>query len=244
MALTGRKKKTVLLAVVGLVLFAASVSLLALMIRHEPTFYHRVEIAPGKARQEMSTACFSRFLALKNNWQEGQKEWEVIINENHLNSWFEELFIDHGLAGLLRDKGISNPRIAMENDKLRVAFRYGEPPWSAIISYDLRLWLAKDQMNMICVEFLGRHAGALPMTTQSILNEISDVAAKSGFEVTWYRHNGNPVALVRIEPPDHSPAPAQLRRLEVKQGWISIGGVSQEPAFTINGKHVTPPMGN
>jgi hypothetical protein len=244
MVVTARRKKTLLLAGVSLVLCAGVVIVLILMIRHEPAFYHRVEIAPGKDRYEMSTTCISRFLDLKNNWQEGQKEWDVIISEAHLNSWFEEHFISHGLAALLGGKGISNPRIAMENDKLRLAFRYGEPPWSAIISYDLKLWLAKDQMNVICIEFLGRHAGALPMTTQSILNEISDVAAKSGFEVSWYRHEGNPVALVRIQAPDHSPAPAQVRRLEVKQGWISIGGVSQEPVFTINGKHPTAPLGN
>jgi hypothetical protein len=241
-ALTMRKKKTLVLGGLSLLLAAGVVTVLIFMVRHEPSFYHRVEVAPGKIRQEMSRACFGRFVDLKNYWQVGQKEWEVIITEAQLNSYFEEDFIKHHkLAPDFRKWGISDPRIAMENDKLRLAFRYGSPPWSTIISYDVKLWLAKE-VNVICIEFLGRHAGALPIATQSLLAEISEVAEKNGFEITWYRHEGNPVALVRIQ--QGTETPAQLRRLEVKQGWISIGGLSQEPALTDNGKQALVPLGN
>jgi hypothetical protein len=228
------KKRMLVLAGASLLLIFGIVIGLILMVRHEPSFYHRVEIPPGKARQEMSDACSGQFFELKNNWQEGRskqgaREWDVIIHEAQLNSYFEEDYVTHhNLDQVFRKQGITDPRIALENDKLRLAFRYGEPPWSTIISYDLKLWLAKDEANVICVEFLGRHAGALPMATQSLLNEISDVASKSGFDISWYRHQGNPVALVKIQGPNGSQAPAQLRRLEVRQGWISISGVSQE----------------
>ena len=67
---------------------------------------------------------------------------------------------------------------------------------------------------------------------------------RNGFEVTWYRHEGNPVALVRIQQNDHSLTPAQLRRLEVKQGWIAIGGLSQEPSLTKDEKSALVPLGN
>jgi hypothetical protein len=232
------KKTMVLLSGGSLLLIAGIVTGLVLMVRHEPSFYRRVEVAPGKARQEMSDACFGQFLELQNNWQEGRsqqgaREWDVTIKEAELNSYFQEDYMTHhNLDQVFRAQGITDPRIALENDKLRVAFRYGEPPWSAVISYDLKLWLAKEDPNVICVEFLGRHAGALPMATQSLLNEFAEVAGKKGFDISWYRHRGNPVALVRIQGPNGSQAPAQLRRLDVRQGWISIGGVSQEP--TVN----------
>src|SRR5262249_43080058 len=129
------KKPTFLLAGGSLLLVAVIVAGLILMIRHEPSFYSRVEIAPGKARQEMSAACFGQFMELKNNWQEGRsqqggREWEVTIKEPELNSYFQEEYITHHkLDQVLRGQGISDPRIALENDKLRIAFRYGEPPW-------------------------------------------------------------------------------------------------------------------
>ena len=37
---------------------------------------------------------------------------------------------------------------------------------------------------------------------------------------------------------------AQLRRLDVKQGLISIGGVSLEPLLTDNAKKALAPVGN
>jgi hypothetical protein len=237
------KKRKLVLAGASVFVVVMMAALAISMLRHEPAFYHRVEIAPGKARQEMSTECLSRFLDLKNYWQEGQREWDIIITESQLNSYFEEGFISHGLSELLRPLGIADPRVAVEHDKLRLAFRYGTAPWSAIISYDLRLWLAKDEANVICVEFLGRHAGALPIASQSLLNEISEAAGRNGFDMTWYRHEGNPVALVRVQPADRTQTPAQLRRLEVRQGWISIGGVSQEPTFTDSSRRLQP-VGN
>jgi hypothetical protein len=244
-ARTVRKRKTFLVGALALLLIAGIVAGLILMIQHEPGFYARAAIAPGKARREMSATCFGKFFTLKNNWQTGRHgEWDVIFEEAQLNSYFEEGFIHHGLAEVLRQQGMTDPRVAMENDKLRLAFRYNGLPWSTIISYDLKLWLAPKEVNVICIEFLARHAGALPIATQSLLNEISDVAGRNGFEVTWYRHEGNPVALLRIQQSDRSQAPAQLRRLEVKQGWMSIGGLSEDPNLTQNAKHVTAPVGN
>ncbi len=128
----------------------------------------------------------------------------------------------------------------MDDGKLRLAFRYGTSPWSTILSYDVRLWLAPKDVNVVCVEILGRHAGALPIATQSFLNDIADLAGRHGIDVSWYRQNGNPVALIRFQA-DRSRPPAQLRHLDVKQGLISIGGLSQEPVMTHNQvKNLTP----
>ena len=79
-----------------------------------------------------------------------------------------------------------------------------------IVSYDLKLWLAPAEENVICIEFLGRHAGALPIATQSLLNDISDVASRNGLDMTWYRHGNNPVALLKIQ---QNPRDANAARL-------------------------------
>ena len=236
-----KKRKTIVLVTMSLLLVGTFLGLI-LLLKHEPSFYGRADMPPGKDRKDRSTACFSQFSNLINNWVDGpvKGEWTVTFSQAELNSYFTEDFIPHGLAEALRAQGITDPRVVMEDGKLRLAFRYGTPPWSTILSYDLKLWLAPKDVNVVCVEILGRHAGALPITTQSLLNDIADVAGRHGIEVSWYRQRGNPVALVRFQA-DRSRPPAQLRRLEVKQGVISIGGLSQEPLMTHNErKNLTP----
>jgi len=131
----------------------------------------------------------------------------------------------------------------LEDDRLRLAFRYGKNTWSTIVSYDLKVWLAPKDTNVLCVEILGRHAGALPVSAQTLLNEISEVAAKRGIEVTWWRHNGNPVALIRLQA-DRARPTARLLRLEVKQGMMTVGGISLEPAQTSDLRKTLAPLGN
>ena len=240
-----RKKKTLVLAGFCLLLAAAIITGLVLMVKHEPTFYGRADVPPGKDRKDLSTAFVSLFSSLINNWIDGpvKGDWDIAFSESQLNSYFAEDALPHGLTEALAAQGISDPRIVMDDNKLRLAFRYGTTPWSTILSYDLKLWLAPKDVNVVCIEILGRHAGALPIATQSLLNEISDMAGRHGIEVTWYRQKGNPVALVRFQT-DRSRPPAQLRRLDVKPGLISIGGLSQEPLLTNNEKKALTPVAN
>ncbi len=238
-----RKNKTLLLAGLGLFLTVGILVGIVVLLKHEPGFYRRADVEPGKTRKGLSGACFGQFLKLVGCWKDGKGEWDVTFSEGQINSYFAEDFIRLGDAEALRKHGMTDPRVVMENDKLRFAFRYGAAPWSAIISYDLKLWVAPRDTNVVCVEILGRHAGALPISTQSLLNDISDVAARNGVEVTWYRLGGNPVALVRFQA-DRTHTPVQLRRLEVKDGVISVGGLSVEPLLTDRAKIALVPVGN
>lgn len=237
------KKKVLLISGMTFLIVAGIVALLAALIKHEPGFYRRAIMPPGKDRIDLSKACFGRFFTLGANWMDGKGEWSVTFSEAQLNSYFEEDFVRLGDAEALRKQGISDPRIVLENDRLRLAFRYGRPPWSTVISYDLRVWLAPKDVNVVCFEILGRHAGALPMSSQSLLNEISEVAGRRGVEVQWFRHEGNPVALVRFQA-DRAKPSAHLRRLEVKQGLITIGGISLDPVQTSGIKRALAPTGN
>ncbi len=222
------KKRVFLLAVLSFLGLTALIGGLAVLVKHEPAFYRRALVTPGKDRKDLSTAFMGRFFKLAGHWNGGGKEeWDMILSEAQLNSYFEEDFIRLGDAEALRKLGLAEPRIVLENDRLRLAFRYGQDPWSTVISYDLKLWLAPKDINVVCVEILGRHAGALPVSAQTLLNEISEVAAKRGIEVTWYRHQGNPVALVRFQSGSGRPS-AQLQRLNIKQGMMTLGGISLE----------------
>jgi hypothetical protein len=202
---------------------------LYLLVEHEPGFYRRCLPAAGKERQDLSKACFGQFVKLANNLLEGPTEpWDVTFSEAQLNSYFVEDFIRLGDAENLKKRGISEPRLNIEKDRLRLAFRCTTPLGSTVFSIDMRIWLVPNEINMFAVEILGRHIGALPFSVQSLLDEITDLARKQNIDVTWYRHEGNPVALLRVQSdrPRHT---AKFLRFDLQPGTLTIGGVSLEP---------------
>ncbi len=223
-----RKRRMWFWTLASILLLGSALTALTLLLKHEPNFYRRALVTPGQGRKDMATACMGRFVELVALWTDGKGDWEKSFSEAQLNSFFAEEFVRWGDADNLRRQGISEPRIVIEENRLRLAFRYGRDFWSTVISYDLKLWLAPRDANVICVEIQGRHAGAIPLAAQALLNEISETASRKGVEVTWYRHEGNPVALIRFQA-DRTRPTAQLRRLDVRPGMITLGGVSLEP---------------
>jgi hypothetical protein len=53
------------------------------------------------------------------------------------------------------------------------------------------------------------------------------VARRQDIEVTWYRWNGNPVALLRFQATQQRPT-VRLERLTLQKGLLTIGGRSIE----------------
>ena len=79
----------------------------------------------------------------------------------------------------------------------------------------------------MALEIEGLRAGSLPIGAQSLLESVAEAARPHDIEVTWYRHKGNPVALLRFQASKATPT-VHLERLELRQGTIVIGGRSME----------------
>jgi hypothetical protein len=224
-------RKSVLLGLGLLAVLAAAVAgILLVLVRHEPDFYRKIALPPGKERQrhssEFQTKCSLLFTKMKD-----YREWQERFTEAQINSYFDEGFINSNLDKSMLPEGISSPRVSIERDRIRLAFRYGSEPWcSAVVSIDFRVWLVAHEVNVVALELQGLHAGSLPMSCQSLLERISEMLRRrEDIEVTWYRHNGNPVALLRFQANQARPS-VRLERLELGQGELIIGGRSVEPA--------------
>lgn len=221
-----------LVLVVGAILGA-----LALLLYHEPAFYQRVAMGPSQNRKTMSAQLllrlgqFIEFFSDKHfsTKKEREEGWSFSFKEEEINSYFEDGFRMWGDAAMLAKRGISEPRIAIEPGRIRLAFRYGTPPWSTLISMDFRLWVVPREVNVVALEILNRRAGAMPISAQFFLDQVTEIARKSNIDVTWYRNNGNPVALLRFQSDRIRPS-AQLRRLEMRSGMIVLGGNPVETA--------------
>lgn len=222
-----QRKKMALWTALGFVTVGALLTLLGVLLKHEPSFFSRVAVGQGKARNDLNNEFSGNILKLGTFWREGKGDWSVTFSEAQINSYFLEGFVRWGDAEALRKQGISEPRVMIDQDRLRVAFRYGSGLLSTIISYDLKIWLAPKEVNTILVEIAGHHAGGLPMSSQSLLNDISEAARRRNIDVTWYRHESRPVAMIRF-PDDQTRPTAQLTGLEARLGALSISGKSND----------------
>jgi hypothetical protein len=219
-----RRRTVLLIAGAVVLLVAGTVTGLAVLVRQEPAFYREKAEAPGQARRQHSTAFVEQFFNLLSAITGESPTWRASFTEKQINSYFE----------------VSEPRVALDEDTIKLAFRYGSPPWSTVISIDLRVWQPKNELNVVALELQGLHAGSLPISAQSLLEEISEVARKKNIEVTWYRHGGNPVALLRFVSDRPRPT-VQLKFLRVADGALTVAGIS-EPAPRLAGPAPTCPL--
>jgi len=220
-----RRKSMLLALAIAVLLAGAAVGTLALLVRHEPEFYRQRAVPPGQARNTQSLKFVATFSSVIDATINGYNFNET-FTEEQINSYFQENFITSGVAKKLLPQDISAPRVAIEPDRIRLAFRYGCPPWCSIVSIDWRVWLAPKEPNVVVLELQGLHVGSLPISAQSLLEQISDVAHRNNIDVTWYRHEGNPVALVRF--PNDSRSGVQLHQLELSSGKLTLVGRALE----------------
>jgi hypothetical protein len=208
------------------VLLLASVAMAAgVLLRHEPQFYRTRAIEPSAERKELSNKFVVDFAQAALNVKAGEPHWKFAVSDTEINSFLQEDFITRFATEVdsLRKLGISEPRVAFEDDCIRLAFRYGSGFWSTIVSYDLRVWAVTKEPNVLVVEIQGRRLGALPVSAQTLLDELAQLAANHNIEVTRYRYRGNPVAVIRFQPDLNRPT-AQLKCLHVLQGELRVGG--------------------
>lgn len=218
----------ILIALVAITIIGG-VGAVGYLLKIEPDFYVNCTVPEGKDRKKMSAEFLGVFSQLAGYIADYSREpWQVSFTQDQINSYFAEDFVRLGDAAHLQQQGISEPRVVFEKDRMRLAFRYGSSLWSTVFSFDVRTWLAPEEPNVVAVEFLGRNAGALPISAKSFLDQISDLAKRNKIELVWFRHNGNPVALLHLTTGRERPG-AQLQQLRIENGKLSIGGLSIEP---------------
>ncbi len=203
---------------------------LALLVRHAPTYYSRVAVPSGPVREADSREFVSRTHALWNAIG-SDRPWELHFLQDWFNGYLQEQEGDADPSTRIVEipEEVHDIRVALEDDLVRVGFRYGSGRWSTVITVEFRMWLVARKTNVIALELCGFRAGALPLGTQVLLDSISEVAHRQNIDVTWYRNHGHPVALLQLQA--NQPRPTiQLRKLEVHAGRLVVAGSpAQEP---------------
>jgi hypothetical protein len=207
---------------VGLLLVGVG-AVLVLLLVHEPAVYARASQPEGEERKHLCGQFNNEFVHLYDGIRNGPT-FDGTFTEESINSYLEEDFIRTGIAKSVLPEGVNAPRVALEPDRIRLAFRYNLGPWSTIITIDMRVWLAnKREPNVIALELQGLHAGSMPIAAQSLLEQISETARQNGIDVIWYRYHGNPVALLKFQANQPHPT-IQFVDLQLDTGKLVISG--------------------
>jgi hypothetical protein len=220
-------RRSLLLAVgIFALLVCTTGASLCLLVRYEPKPYVLAEVPAGESRYQKSqefTMEFSQLVSAIANRPDAPESWDARFTDEQINSYFAEGFVTSGLEEKVLAEGISHPRVVIDSDKVRLAFRYGSGFWSTVVSIDVKAWVAKDEPNVVALQLVGFHAGALPMSAQALYERFSDLGRQYGIDVTWYRYEGYPVALLRFQPDKPNPT-LELQAVHLEKGAITIQG--------------------
>jgi hypothetical protein len=227
------RRKSIILTIAIVVLLTGSVGgTLALLLRHQPAFYHRATIPPGAHRTKCSEEFVGELARLVAGISE-KRRWDGRFTEEQINSYCQENFLKEHAEDQPLPVGTSELRVAVDPERVRFGFRYGTGMWSTVISIDLRVWLVAKEPNLVALEFRGMYAGALPISSQSLLERVSETTRQHDIDPTWYRYNGRPVLLLRFQAGRSRPT-VQLQQLDLHQGVLCIGGRSLDTSPLLN----------
>jgi hypothetical protein len=200
----------------------------SLCVFRVPTTYAGMVTPTGPDRRKLS----GEFMSGVNEMMEtirtnGDSRWQETFSADQMNSYFEEDFLRATPFRL--PERVHSPRVHIDSEHFTLAFQYGRGFWSTVVTIDTKVWLVAGERNVVAIEFEGVHAGAVPISLQSFLEEIAEDARQLSIEVTWYRHGSNPVALLRFQADRENPT-VVIQKLELQDGKLVLAGKSNEAA--------------
>jgi hypothetical protein len=199
----------------------------ALLLRCEPAHHRQSMVPPGPERIHASNSCLQNFLELLSAVRTQQSLWGQTFTDRQINSYLSEGFMKTGLAERLLPEGLSEPRVTFEPKRMRLSFRYRNRLINTVVSVTLRVWLPPSEPNVMAVCIEGFHAGAVPFKAQWLLERFSEAARQNEIDVSWYRHEGLPVALLRFQADQARPT-LRLKVVHFDQGQVTIHGESTD----------------
>jgi len=221
-----------LLTSVGLVLgfIALVLTGLVVAVKREPSFYTQADIAEGPLRESLSREATGQFARGRFALERDEPSWELELTAQQLNAYFQQDYFAHGGDENLPD-GLSAPRIKFEDGRMRFGIRYGRGLFSTVLSVEVKAWLVPGQTNVMALEFVSLKAGSLPLSPASLIDRFSEVVRRENIDITWYRNDGHPVAVMRFQA-DLTRPTLQFDRLELKDNSLTIAGRSVDLLVT------------
>lgn len=219
-----RRRSVVWTVLILLAAGAAVVGGVGFLLKQEPAYY----TGPGAKAQATDEVVANEVITRYGDFRGDvltKPEWAGVFSAAELSAFFREYLDDGGDLADSMPKGLHNPRVVVEGDRVKFAARYGEGFWSTVCSIELRAWLVGKKVNTVAVELCGVYAGSLPIESQVLMDWVTEKARDSNVDVAWYRHDGHPVGLFRFFANDPAPT-TQIRMVKIGDGKLALAGRS------------------
>lgn len=217
-------RRSFLLTLTILVMSVALIGLIAIgLLRYQSHWYQNAWLKPGPERQQQAQDCLRAFSDLYSQIT-NDRDWTCQFNDSQLNAFFEDGLKQSGMQVIIPDD-MRDLRFSFEQDRVRMAFRYGIGLFSTVIQINLRIWKASQEPNVLVLELEGLYAGALPFAGRSILEKLSEIGRQNGIGVSWFRNQktGHAVAVLRFQ--DNLPRPnLEIDAIHVARGVMGMSG--------------------
>jgi len=203
------------LAVGGFAIYRAS--------QHVPEFYQEALKTDARVQQDASEEMVRQATALASEVdKEGQ--WEAVFTAEQINGWLAvDMVRNH--ADLLPEV-LSDPRVAIEPEQLRIACRLDQGSWTSVVSLAVDAYLAEP--NVVALRIREARAGALPLPLEGILKRISEEASQMNVQIRWRQADGDPVVEVSIPPPrDADDKAIRIETLRLGEGSVYVSGSTE-----------------
>ncbi len=200
-----------------------------LAVRRAPAFYQQALAAPRDALLADGENFERSALALHNQLYETGR-WQTCLTQDEINGWLATDLPEKFPQAL--PPGISDPRIAIENETVHLAVRYRRSGVDTVLSISGEAYLTA-QPNEIAVRLDGARAGLLPVPLARVLHEITLRAAKADVPLRWTEVRGAPVALIRLPlDRDEDGRRVVLEDVRWRDSQLVIAGRTEEPTLS------------
>ncbi len=202
-----------------------------------PDFYAKASAdvpRDHEARKEAAKKMVQHTTNFVNNLQHAD-EWSATFNQTEVNSWLvEELHQDKYKKML--PEGVSDPRVAIHDGRLRLGFRLKRNGWNGIVSLTLKPWMAEE--NELAIEIESIRAGIVPIPMEDMLHNLTKELVDAGWDVSWNHAHGNDVVVINLNRPK-ADAPV-LDSVALSEGEVQIRGRRKERKMQTAGTHNSP----
>lgn len=221
------KRLLVLSAVIaGSLLLLIAVVLVALWRASQsvPEFYSRLLAEDRTAQRSASDSMIQKTTLLVGDVQKSGR-WEMLFSEEEINGWLAVDLEENHSRSL--PPGIADPRVVVQPGSLQWACRTQLQGVETVLSAQLDVHLQEPGVLGVRVRHL--RAGSIPLPLTGLLDRIGELGDRRGLRIQWQQTEGDPVALIHIDPVIEDNKPVVIDSVELAEGEIYVSGTTQDP---------------
>jgi hypothetical protein len=206
-----RRSAAIAAAAIGLIAI-----LLAAALRFEPDFYREARAQNPTNRESQAQQFLARGLQLRNDIV-NESRWIAAFPADEINAWIDA---ETSRPGVL-PKGISQPRIAFETDRLLLACKVDEGPLSTIVWVVAQARAIGEAELELKIEHIS--AGLVPLPDTWARQRLEQLLKAADFNVNWRNDPTGPVCVVKPDIIAKS-RDVVLEGFEIHNGVVRLSG--------------------